>query len=283
MAFADLALAKRLERAEGHACWQYAQARCRVIPGCGSEWMECAGANVVFDGVESPITQTFALGILEELTTAALDTIERFFSDRGASTSHEICPLVGPSKIALLCDRGYRPIEVSSVLYRSVEPPAPLEDSGINVIVAGPKEAPIWADINARAWTHDHPELLPFMQDFGTMAAARDYGSCFLAEFEGQPAAAGSLSIHDGVAVFAGAATLAEFRCRGLQGALLQARLQYAFEQGCNLAMMVAEAGSNSQRNAERKGFRIAYTRTKWQLPAPTAGLPATSPAKAEH
>jgi hypothetical protein len=30
--------------------------------------------------------------------------------------------------------------------------------------------------------------------------------------------------------------------------------------------MMVAEAGSNSQRNAERKGFRVAYTRIKWKL-----------------
>jgi hypothetical protein len=32
--------------------------------------------------------------------------------------------------------------------------------------------------------------------------------------------------------------------------------------------MMVAEAGSNSQRNAERKGFRVAYTRVKWGLGA---------------
>jgi hypothetical protein len=42
--------------------------------------------------------------------------------------------------------------------------------------------------------------------------------------------------------------------------------MRYAFEHGCDLAMMAAEAGSNSQRNAERKGFRIAYTRTKWRL-----------------
>ena len=32
------------------------------------------------------------------------------------------------------------------------------------------------------------------------------------------------------------------------------------------LAMMVAVPGSDSQRNAERKVFRIAYTRTKWKL-----------------
>jgi hypothetical protein len=58
-------------------------------------------------------------------------------------------------------------------------------------------------------------------------------------------------------------------RRRGLQGALLQERMRYAAEHGCDLAMMVAEAGSNSQRNAERKGFRVAYTRLKWKLVQP--------------
>ena len=46
-----------------------------------------------------------------------------------------------------------------------------------------------------------------------------------------------------------------------------QARLnREAFDHGCDLAMMVAVPGSDSQRNAERNGFRIAYTRTKWKL-----------------
>jgi hypothetical protein len=34
--------------------------------------------------------------------------------------------------------------------------------------------------------------------------------------------------------------------------------------------MMGAEPGSASQRNAERQGFRIAYTRIKWHLPPAT-------------
>jgi GNAT superfamily N-acetyltransferase len=58
-------------------------------------------------------------------------------------------------------------------------------------------------------------------------------------------------------------------RRRGLQAALLEARMRFAFEHGCDLAMMVAEAASNSQRNAERQGFRIAYTRFKWRLAKP--------------
>jgi hypothetical protein len=40
----------------------------------------------------------------------------------------------------------------------------------------------------------------------------------------------------------------------------------YAFDHGCDLAMMIAEVGSSSQCNAERKGFQIAYTETKWRL-----------------
>ena len=40
----------------------------------------------------------------------------------------------------------------------------------------------------------------------------------------------------------------------------------YAFDHGCDLAMTVAGVGRESQRNAEHKGFRIAYTRTKWRF-----------------
>jgi hypothetical protein len=41
--------------------------------------------------------------------------------------------------------------------------------------------------------------------------------------------------------------------------------LRYAAAHGCDIAMMGASPGSDSQRNAEREGFRIAYTRLKWK------------------
>jgi GNAT superfamily N-acetyltransferase len=262
MPFSDLALARRLERAEGHACMQFAEARRKLFPESGSDWMECAGAYVVFDGIGSPVTQTFGLGIFEELTGAALDTIERFFLDRGAQIDHEVSPLAGVATLDLLCARGYRPIEISSVMHGRAEPPPP---GKIKVRVTGPEEAQLWAEISARGWTHEHPELMPFMQQFGGIAAAKEGCTCFLAELDGQPGAAGALNIHDGVALFTGAATVPEMRRRGLQAALLQERMRYAADRGCDLAMMVAEAGSESQRNAERQGFRIAYTRMKWR------------------
>jgi GNAT superfamily N-acetyltransferase len=266
MQLSDLALARRLERAEGHACRQFAEARRRLFPASGAAWMECAGATVVFDGVESPVTQTFGLGIFEELTAAPLEIIERFFLDRGAPVFHEVSPLAGVAALDLLCARGYRPIEISSVLHRPVEKPLAGLPGNIKVRVTGPEESQIWAEVSAKGWAHQNPELLDFMAGFGAISSARDHSVCFLAEIDGQPGAAGILSIHDGVALFAGAATVPEMRRRGLQSALLQERLRYASGHGCELAMMVAEAGSHSQRNAERQGFHIAYTRTKWRL-----------------
>jgi len=266
MTFADKELGKRLESAEAFACAAFARARKRLFPECGSEWMTVAGATVVFDGVEAPTTQTFGLGMFEEVTEAALGEMEEFFQSRGAATMHEVCPHAGVGVLEILCRRGYVPMEVSNVLYRAVERrEGPLGD-GIRVRTVGADEAKLWGAVSARGWTHQHKELEEFMKQMGALCVAREQSPCFLAEVDGVPGAAGGLVLHAGVALFAGAATVPELRRRGLQGALLAERMRYAAEAGCDLAMMVAEAGSESQRNAERKGFRVGYTRMKWRL-----------------
>jgi GNAT superfamily N-acetyltransferase len=266
MTFSDISLARRLERAEGFACAQYAVTRGTQFPESKAEWMECGGAFAVFDSVDSPCTQTFGLGLFEELTEQTLDSIESFFLKHNAPVNHEVSPFAGVAALDLLCKRGYRPIELSSVLYRSVQPPVETRSDRVTVRITGPEEAALWSRISARGWAHDHPGLMEFLERFGAVTAAREHTVCFLAESGGEPGAAGVLCIHRGVALFGGSSTVPELRRRGLQTALLEERMSYAFEQGCDLAMMVALPGSESQRNAERKGFQIAYTRTKWQL-----------------
>jgi len=266
MLFSGLALSRRLERAEGHACVQFAEARRRQSPTSGAEWIECGGAFAVFDAVGSPITQTFGLGIFEELSTASLDIIERFFHDRGAEVAHEVSPFAGVAALDLLCVRQYRPFELSNVMVRTVEKPAAQDPGNIRVRLIGPEETQLWTQISAEGWAHEHPELKDFVLQFGAISSARQQSFCFIAEVDGQPGAAGVLSIHEGVALFGGSATIPNLRRRGLQSALLEHRMDFAFDHGCDLAMMVAEVGSNSQRNTERKGFHIAYTRTKWRL-----------------
>jgi GNAT superfamily N-acetyltransferase len=264
--YATLELARRLERTEGQACAEFANARSRVSPQSGAAWMDVAGTYAGFDGPESPVTQTFGLGMFEQATPATLDALEQFFRDRGAPVFHEVSPLAGVETFDLLCRRGYRPVELSNVLYRAVDEPDAETNAGVEVRIADADEAVLWSEISARGWAHEHPELRDFVFDLGNVFAARKSSVSFLAELDGRPGATGMLSIHDGVALLGGAATVPEFRRRGLQSALLRARLRYAADHGCDIAMMAALPGSDSQRNAERRGFRIAYTRTKWKL-----------------
>jgi hypothetical protein len=176
--FADLSLARRLERAEGQACREFAEARSRLYPESGAAWIECAGAYAVFDGIQSPVTQTFGLGLFEDLDPAALDRIERFFLERGAPVVHEVSPLAGVATLNLLCARNYRPIELSSVLYLpleedSLQPIADLTQSqgSVTVRITGSEESALWADISARGWAHDFPEMLDALLQFGGLAA----------------------------------------------------------------------------------------------------------------
>lgn len=266
MLLADIALSKRLERAEGYASMQFAAARRRLYPESGAEWTECAGAVVVFDSADSPVTQTFGLGLFEQATPPALDAIERFFAERGAPVHHEVSPFAGVETFNSLCARNYRVCEISNVLYRPIAREEPDIPPNIEIRVVTPADAELWGETSARGWTHERPELKPFFLELGAIICERQGSPAFLADIDGKPGAAGSLSIHEGVALFAGAATVPELRRRGLQTALLHARLAYAFEHGCDLAMIVAESGSESQRNAERRGFRVAYTRFKWKL-----------------
>ena len=266
MLFSDIETSRRLERAEGFACVQHAEVRRLLYPASRADWMQCGGAFAVFNGVNSPVTQTFGLGIFEELTDETLDTIESFFAAHRAPVFHEVSPFAGAEAFAMLCARGYRPVELSNVVFQEVTEAARADASNVTVRVAGPNEAKLWCEISTRGWSHDHPEFADMMPELGEATAAREHTVCFIAEFEGTPGAAGALCLHEGVALFGGSATVPELRRRGLQSALLRERMRYAYEHGCDLAMMAAMPGSDSQRNAERAGFHIAYTRTKWQL-----------------
>jgi GNAT superfamily N-acetyltransferase len=268
---ADRTLAQRLERAEGSSNAAFVDARVRLDPGLGAEWCDVAGTYAMFDGADSPLTQTFGLGLFAPVTAAELAELEAFFADRRAPVHHEVSPVGDRAHLSLLPERGYQPVEYTSVLHQ----PLPRADAAVMPWSASVQarhieadEVTRWAKTTAQGWS-ETPEITAFMRDFGQLTAESRGTHCFLAERDGTAIAAGALTMHGGVALLAGASTVPEWRGQGAQAALLAARLRFAAEQGCDLAMMGAEPGSASQRNAERQGFRIAYTRIKWRLRPP--------------
>ncbi len=265
--FADVELARRLERAEARGNAGFVEARAKAFPDIGAEWTEVAGAYAMFDGPGSPVTQTFGLGMFEPVTAEHMEEVEQFFGERGAGVFHEVCPMADPSVFAQFNERNYRPMEFSNVLYRPISADLKLEASrneAVQVRLIGDDEVDLWADTAFEGWS-EFTEVADFLRDLGQVVA-RSKSLSFLAELGGKPIAAGSLSITNDVALLAGASTIPSARRRGAQFALLEERLRHGATHGCTIAMMVAQPGSASQRNAERHGFRIAYTRTKWQL-----------------
>ncbi len=257
----DVSLSRRLERCEADTNVSMIEARARLHPEVGATWTRVNGAYALFDVVDSPLTQTFGFGLFATPEEDDLAQLEEFFESRGAPVFHEVSALAEPRTLELLGRRGYRPIELTSMMYRPIA--AKESDSRIATRVIGEGEEELWAATAAEGWS-EYPELSAFLLDLGRVTAGAHGTRAFIAELDGRAIGTGALAIHDGVALLAGASTIPSRRKQGAQKALLEARLRFAAQQGCDLAMMGALPGSASQRNAERQGFRIAYTRIKW-------------------
>lgn len=86
----------------------------------------------------------------------------------------------------------------------------------------------------------------------------------FLAQIDGVPAGAAVLSVHEDAAYLAAASVLPAFRGRGVQSALLAARLAQAQALNCGTVCCGAEWGSQSHRNIQRAGLELSHIRTIW-------------------
>jgi GNAT superfamily N-acetyltransferase len=267
MFFADLELARRLETTDALAGVEFARAWARLHSFAGEVSLPVAGGHAGFAGADSPVTQAFGLGLDGPVTQSDMDRMEEFYRAHEAPVNIETCPLADPSLLKLLNERGYSAIEYSNVLVRGLaaDDASFRREAGnlIQVRRAEPNEAEAYSLVVARSF-FESTQITPEFMDviMSPFHAAGVY--FFLAEVAGVAAGGAMMSVHHRVASLGGAGTLPEFRNRGVQTDLIFARLQLAAKSGCDLAMVATMPGSGSQRNVERHGFRVVYTRTKF-------------------
>ena len=97
------------------------------------------------------------------------------------------------------------------------------------------------------------------------LATAQPGFIAFLATLGNQPVAAGILHLDQDSALVDGAATLPAYRGRGLQKALLSARLLHAEQQGALHAFSRTSLGSISQANLQAIGMQVLTQSTAWR------------------
>jgi hypothetical protein len=271
MIHADHTLARRIEQGEAAGARGWALGYQEQFPDDGIEWTEVAGGCAVFAGPDSPVTQVQGAGMGGPVSSEELDRIEQFFFSRGSRVQVVLCPLAHPSLLEGLGARGYIVAEMENVLAMPLygkslsSPPA----SEVEARRTQPGEARQWAETMARGFVEE-PEFVPAGSDLKSdetffrllLAGDETKGHFKFAGFLAENMiAGGNLFIHEGVAMMNGASTLAAFRRRGAHSVLHFARLAQALDSGCDLARVVTQPGSISQRNAERRGFRVVYTR----------------------
>ncbi len=263
MQFVDKAFARRLESCEEMPQVMYARLFQKTRPEIGAAEEEICGGHMIFAGLGSPIGRVTGAGLDRPLTSEDLNRIELFYGAHQAPSQVDLCPMHEASVFELFKERGYAIAELNNVLYRKLDagekfPPPP---AGCEIRRSCPDEANIAGAIVESAFFPDGaPEayrglVAPFYQMERALA--------FVASVDGKLVACGTGLVIPEHRVFAlcGAGTLADFRGRGFQTALLRARMSAAVEAGCEFAVVVTNGGTISQRNAERLGFRVAYSK----------------------
>jgi predicted N-acetyltransferase YhbS len=263
MQFVDKALARRFEACEEMPQVLYARVFQKTRHEIGAAEEEICGGHMVFAGLGSPIGRATGMGLDRPFTAADLDRVEEFYRARNAPPQVDLCPLHDASVFEMFKERGYNIAELNNVLYQKLDPkeefPPPPKDCEIRR--SRPEEAAESGAIVERAFFPEGaPEpfrglIEPLYQMEGALA--------FVASIDDKIVACGTgLAIPEHrIFALGGAGTLLEFRGRGLQTALLRTRMAAAAEAGCEYAVVVTNGGTTSQRNCERLGFRVAYSK----------------------
>ena len=263
MQFVDKAFARRLEAGEEMPQVMYARVLAKSKPQIGADEAEICGGHMSFAGLGSPIGRAGGMGLDRPFTAEDLDRFEAFYKSHGAPSQVDLCPLHDAEVFAMVKKRGYSIAELNNVLFRKLDtaeefPPAP---AGAEIRRGTLEDADAASALVERAFFPDGPPepyrglLTPLYQMKG--------GITFIATVGGTMAAcaAGLVIPEHRIFALCGAGTAIEFRGRGLQTALSRVRMAAAAAAGCEYAVVVTQGGSASQRNCERLGFRVAYSK----------------------
>ncbi|MER5888890.1 GNAT family N-acetyltransferase [Streptomyces sp. NPDC001941] len=268
--FCGLELAARIERAETGLITAGARAAlARLGPDAGFVTPLAGGAACRADE-HSPLNKVVGLGFAGAPSEAELDAVERRFAALGTPVQVELAHVADPAVGELLTGRGYRLAGFENLLGREVtarDRAATVPD--VEVGESGDEEFEAWLDTVVDGFAHPDTQGVASHEEFPrdvVETSVRDMSAAagmrrYLARVDGVVAGAASMRVVDGLAQLTGAATLPAYRRRGVQAALLTARLDRAAEERADLAVITTQPASTSQHNAQRRGFSLLYTR----------------------
>jgi GNAT superfamily N-acetyltransferase len=230
-----------------------------------------AGGAAVLAAPGSPLNKVIGVGFGDPGDPEDWARIEGEHDRRQVRVQVECSTLADPRLAGMLTTRGYRLVGFENVLARRLaDDITPAIATDASVFPVSEADAALWNDTVITGFLQ--PDVFdgpPSHESFDRSMLERTYellGAIpgfvrMIAHRQRHVAGGGALYTHEGIALMCGASTLPAHRRRGVQSALLHARLAQARSVGCELAVVTTQPGSKSQENVQKVGFELIYSR----------------------
>lgn len=196
--------------------------------------------------------------------TGHIDEIIRFYRERNRPFQFEILPSRADGTfLKVLAEKGLYQNGFHTTLYGVPEPGLPPCPEGITVREMDGDEFELYGRLHCLG-TGLNIQGSGHVADNNRVLYNRPGWRFFIGYVDRHPAGVAVMYMHNGTASLTFAATVPEYRRRGLQSAFLRRRIHEAALAGCDLVVSQAAYASTSQHNMEKSGMRIGYTRATW-------------------
>lgn len=216
---------------------------------------------LVADTLGSWAEYSVGLGMHGPEPEGQLQALIDYYVSRGRVPRIQVPQGADPSWVDSLTSAGFRAYDVDQVLVHELgralrQHPDSISFTRVNP--ENPEHLQQWVQAQCQGFRpHQTPSQGAI--DIAERVARSPRAVCLLVFWEGALAATGGVEFYEQSSVLFGGASLPEFRRRGLQSALIDARLDIARAQGADYALIGSEPDGPTERNARRAGFERSH------------------------
>ncbi len=259
---------ERLELTPGELAAQYEAACVRARREFADEWIEVAGGVAPRSTPGSWMNRAEGLGMTGPVSDDEIRRVVAWYSERGLPCRIKVCPYADEGLVPRLVEQGFRLKEFEQVFAVRVggvgdvvaaDLPRGLE---LRVLDRGDERAiGELSRVLAAAFATQATPAVPSDLEYSARCMRRDRATTFGVYADGACVGGGGVEFDGDLAVLYGAAVSEGWRRRGVQRAIIGARLREAAQRGARTAIVSGTPGAGTERNALRAGFWPIYTK----------------------
>ena len=216
--------------------------------------------------------RAIGFGVVAPASSATIAQVLRHYAELGAEARIEIAEGIAPrDATALLRRHGFRPEREVHVVHvrTATDVPEVRPVRGLSVDTVRQRDIRLFGRL-ARIGFEESGDRGLFVERSTAFVLRRGTPGRFvgyIGRVDGEPAATGLVCLTPGVGGLYSDSTHPDFRGRGIQKAMIRARIERGLRRGRRIFTARTEGPNTSARNYEQTGFVPLYRATFWTRP----------------